>query len=88
VRKAKPRVSLNVALSAFLAAILGIFWAFFAEYLEKVKSRRWETLESGQPSETSTLAPPEDEEGERQRKAIGSSVNESKGRKARKAAGG
>jgi uncharacterized protein involved in exopolysaccharide biosynthesis len=88
VRKAKPRVSLNVALSTFLALILGIFWAFFAEYLEKVKSRRWETLESAQPSETSTLAPLEDEEGERQRKAIGSSVNESKGRKARKAAGG
>ena len=86
VRKAKPRVLLNVALSAFLALMLGIFWAFFAEHLEKVRSRKLEPLESDEHPETSTLATIEDE-GERPTKVVGSSVNETEGRKTSKATG-
>lgn len=40
VRKAKPKVALNIVLSALLALMLGVFWIFTANYLQRIKAKR------------------------------------------------
>jgi len=87
VRKSKPKVLTNVALSAFLALMLGIFWAFFAEYLEKVRCRKMEPLESELPSETPTLAPGKHRIA-RQKESLEGAVKRRRGRKLTTEAGG
>ncbi len=49
-KKSKPRIGLNMMIAGVLALFVGIFLAFFLEYLERIRARQAESLRSGSRS--------------------------------------
>lgn len=46
-KKSKPRIGLNMIIAGVLALFVGIFLAFFLEYLGRIRARQGESLKSG-----------------------------------------
>lgn len=89
VRKAKPKVLLNTMLSALLALMLGVFWVFTSNYLQRIKAER-SAGPQAQPEEGTWVQTPVTaaEAAEGTSKDIASGMSARKKRKAAAQAGG